>query len=392
MPVIKLTNFGGLVPKASARAIPGDGAQEADNLRPDIAEFLPVAGDLTAVANSGVTDPQTLYRMARTSTGVFNTNFDAGWIVKAGAMSFAKSPLNNDVDEMTYATFDDGSAAPRVYTASDTVTGRQLGVPAPTDAPAVSVNVVDEFTTEDRAAGIDNTNTYIYGNARLDCQMAWIGADPPISLDGYANRDSVISGDAEESQQVRIFRATSSGGAFNGDLDDDYTGVPIGNFSWIKDPSLGGYWQTQGSGWPAWATAGADHWLVPFAAYGRTYTVDTTSLAAALVMATPGVDGVPLLTSDQITEVIGKINDYLTWKGNEAAPKVAALKAKVQQIHTILDYGVGTESVASYYASTPITDLIAAAVANAAEAIWNEAVKAHATVDMMAPDPSSGGL
>jgi hypothetical protein len=119
---IRITNFGGVVPKASPRALPDAGAQVAKDLQADISEFRPMADDLTVVAASGVTNPKTIHRLARKADGSFNIDMTTGWIVKAAEMSFVKAQINDDTTERTYATFDDGGTPPRVYDATDLVT------------------------------------------------------------------------------------------------------------------------------------------------------------------------------------------------------------------------------------------------------------------------------
>jgi hypothetical protein len=394
--VIKLVAFGGLVPKASARAIPGDGAQTATNLRPDSMEFRPALIDSTVVANSGVTNPKTIYRLARTAAGAFNTDMTTGWVVKAAELSFAKSQLNTDTAELTYATVDDGTTppwttqAPWVFAATDLTTGRQLGVPAATAAPTLVVNTVDEFTSEEREAGVSETLTYIYNEAKDKTNGIWLGAAAP-TLDGYADRDGVIGGDAEEAQQVRVFCTDSVGGANNGTITDVYTAATPADFNWVKDPALGGYWQTQGGGWPAWSTASKDHWCVPFHAYGLTYDVGpaggprsfTTLNAVLAAIATPGEPGTPLLTAGQVTEIQTAITAHLDWKLAEAAPKINALKAKVEELHTILDTGTAaaTAQAGAYWATAPVTAAIANAVATAAANIWAAAYGADVYVE-----------
>jgi hypothetical protein len=390
MSVIRLSNYGGLIPKASARAIPGDGAQTATNLRPDTMEFRPALIDSTVVANSGVTNPKTIHRLARTAAGAFNTEMTTGWIVKAAEMSFAKSQLNTDTAELTYATTDDGTVAPWVYAATDLTTGRQLGVPPATAAPTLAVNTVDEFTTEEREAGVYDTITYLYNEARAKTNGIWRGAAAP-TLDGYADRDGIIGGDAEEAQQVRVFCTDSVAGANNGTITDVYTAATPAAFNWVMDPALGGYWQTQGSGWPSWATASKDHWVIPFHAYGLTYDVgpaggprDFTALAAVLAaVATPGVVGSPLLEAGQVTEITTAIGAFLDWKLAEAQPKINALKAKVEELHTILDTGTAgnTAQAGAYWATAPVTAAIANAVATTAANIWAAAYSADVYVE-----------
>jgi hypothetical protein len=306
----------------------------------------------------------------------------AGWIVKAGEMSFVKAQINDDTTERTYATFDDGSAAPRVYDASDLVTGRLLGVPAPANAPTVTVNVVDEFTTDEKNQGIDAALLYIKNNVAVDMQPVWLGADHPgTSVPGYVDRDNTINGDPDEAQQLRVFQLASSGGANSGGITDTFSDLDATHYQWVLDPTLGGFYGTAGAS-PAWATENRDLWLVPFHAYGLTYTFNTAAMTTTLAAMAhiPPEDGVPLLTTDQVTEVMGMVTDLVDQYDTQAQPKINALKAQVQSLEAMLGGGGAAQTKAAlegFYADSGTQDILDAAFSNFAEAVWNQAVQVH---------------
>jgi len=387
---IRITNFGGLYPKASPRALPDDGAQEARDLVPGIREFRPMGEDVTVVANTGIPNPKTIYRLARTAAGAFNTDMTTSWIVKAAEMSFVKAQINNDTTERTFATFDDGSAPPRVYDATDLVTGRRLGVPAPGSAPTVSVNVTDEFTTDERSERIEAAQAYVRGGCNLAAQPLWRGspsADPAdyrpgLTRNGYVDRDYVPGLDPEEGQQLRVFRLASTGGANTGAISDTYDSAHGADYyRWVLDPSLKGFYQTSpASGWPSWAGTNQDHWCIPFYAYGLTYVLNESLFRAHLEsMEKPGeAEVTDLFTSEQIDEVVDQVQAMLDAKAAAAAPKLNALRAGVVTMYSLLGSDGAHQraaSLAAFYAKSDVVAEIDTAVANLANALWGMAVQ-----------------
>jgi hypothetical protein len=391
---IKITNFGGLHPKASPRALPSDGAQIAKDLQPGNREFRPLGQDTQVVASSGVTNPKTIYRFQHKSDGTFNTDMTTGWIVKAIEMSFVKGQINDDTTERTFATSDDGSNPPWVYDATDTVTGRRLGVPAPTDAPTLVVNRVAQFSTDDRAAAVKAASDYFKTLAN-DATMlvpTWFGAAtttqsdfrPGTTHDGYVDRVTVPTLNADPSQQLRVFRLDSTGGADNGGISNTYDSFDAASYQWVMDPSLAGFYQTSPSSaplWPTWAGTNNDHWCVPFTAYAIAYDPNGAGLRAALqAMEMPGADTpTPLFTDPtQLDEVMTAVADVLSAKWTAGAPYLTALKAEVDTMHVMLGGG-GTEqraaSITAFYAKSDVSTEISTAKSNLAEALFGIAAR-----------------
>lgn len=397
---IKITNFGGVVPKANPRALPDDAAQIAQDLQPGTREFRPIGEDTVAVANTGVPDPLTIHRLARKADGSFNVDMSTGWIVKAADMSFAKVPINNDTTERTVATFDDGQTPPRVYDASDLVTGRQLGVPSPDTAPVLTVNAVAQFSTEDRAAAVKSASDYFATLSKDPTLLVptWYGAAtttqsdfrPGAGTTGYLDRVNAPSATGDDSLQVRGFRLSSTGGANDGGISDTYdsdNGPEA--YAWVLDPSLGGYYRTSPTGsplWPTWASTNKDHYCVPFTAYAIAYSPDETSLRTLLAaMTMPGTDSpTPLFTDGQLDDIITAVDDALNAKWTAGAPHLNALKAEVDTMHTILGGGAAaqrTASLTAFYALSDVTAQINNAVANLAEQLFGMATQANVYID-----------
>jgi hypothetical protein len=390
--------FGGLMPKSSARALSDAAGQVAHNLSPQSTEFLPLQQDTQVIANSGVNNPKSIFRFKRKPDGTLATDFTdlTQWRVSATKLSYAAVQINNDLTDRHCVSFDDGSSVPHIVDA--TGSDRILGVPQPTDAPTVTVNVVDEFTTEERADAITSVLSFFNSNASDFLIPVWRGRSsvtpsdyrPGTGTQGYLDREAIPNVTDDLSQQVRVFKTSSTGGADNGQITSDYTGHT--ELSWPFDPALGGFWKPSTGGWPSgvsWATAN-DHWCIPFTAYGLTYDIDALALVAALTAIDKpgGTTGEKLIDTGTADAIVAKCGDVGSELWTEVAPKLNALYAKVQDAKALFDRGAQgalVASMSSFYAQSTITDLFDTAIANAAEAAWNEAVNAHGYVDFEAP-------
>ena len=150
MTALKITQFGGLVPRVSPRALPAGAAQQYENLLATSSELRPLQGDQTvAPATPGAL---TLYRLSRNADGTLRTSDSAGWITDVADKSHVKGQLNDDATERTVVTWNDGAQPPRVIDAAGA--DRPLGVPAPPQL-GTAHNAVDEFTREEALAWVD---------------------------------------------------------------------------------------------------------------------------------------------------------------------------------------------------------------------------------------------
>lgn len=372
---IRITNFGGLMPKAKARALPDDKAQTATDLDATTAEFRPLPNDTQVVASTGVTNPLTLYRLARTAGGAFTTDMTTNWVVRAAAMSFVKGQDNADTTERTYATFDDGSAPPRVYDSSDMVTGRQLGVPKPGSAPTVSINVVDEFTVEERATGIQSALAQAVRAIRENATQVFRGATHPGSgTSGYVDRTVANSFlQADDTQMFRAYRLSGLGGT----ISDTYGGGAVENFSWVFDPKLSPLtWTTNGS--TTWAGTGVYHIGIMFSAYGQTYDINSGALTTALTaILMPGkTDGTKFFTSGQVTAIVNDLVAETSPTGAAVKPLIDALAGKVEELKALLNGGNRTSLAAltqAFYSKSDVASQITAAIDNFANNVFQAA-------------------
>lgn len=152
MAVLKVTSFGGKIPRLPARALPADAGQQNENLLTTATEFRPLQGDV--VVGDAPDGARTLYRLARRADGRLHEADGEGWMADVAEKSYVKGQINDDATELTVVTHDDGTQPPRMV---DALGGdRLLGVPPPPKL-AVSANVVDEFTAEEARNWVDGT-------------------------------------------------------------------------------------------------------------------------------------------------------------------------------------------------------------------------------------------
>lgn len=150
MTTLKITQFGGQVPRVSPRALPAGAAQRYENLLATSTELRPLPGDKTVAA--GLAGARTLYRLGRTPAGTLRTGDTDGWLSDVDDKSYVKGQLNDDATERTVVTWNDGAQPPRVIDA--TGADRLLGVPAPPKL-TLTANVTDEFTRDEALAWVD---------------------------------------------------------------------------------------------------------------------------------------------------------------------------------------------------------------------------------------------
>jgi hypothetical protein len=360
---IVVTNFGGLVPKAQARALPDNAAQTANNITATTKEFRPHAMDLTVVANSGVTNPLGLYRLARKSDGSLNSDYTTGWIVDSLDVSYVKSPLNDNLKEWTYKSFNDGSAPPRVIDVDGG--NRQLGVPTPSAAPTAATNAVAQFSVTDRSTGVDAAIQQSVNSIKGHLVTGNYGAAVPGG-GGYFQR-TVANGftPANANQQVRVYRLAGAGST----ISNSYCSIDGSNFSWVFDPSLTPFTVT---------LSGNPHIALAYPAYGTAYGADATPMASDLAsLLMPGkIDGTKFYTSGQVTALMLTITNYLDPAQAPVAGMLAALNAKAAEVQGLLDGG----SIASlqattqaFYSKTDVAAALTSAIAAAAESFWQAA-------------------
>lgn len=149
--LFKLEKFSGIAPALSARLLNDQFAQIAQNVDFESGTVTPIAVDL---------DVFTLYNGARQSIFYYN---DSNWLEwSAARVSAVKGPIPNDAFNRLYWTGD--ADYPRMGTSTTILSGStgypgasyRLGVPAPSNAPAVSQSGTPDATET------ANTVSYVY--------------------------------------------------------------------------------------------------------------------------------------------------------------------------------------------------------------------------------------
>jgi len=117
MAVLKVENFGGVMPSVSPRALSPDAAQVNNNLFLATREFRPLASDTTVT--TGLTNAKTLYRI----------DSSTAWITSTNELSYARGQINGDTTKRTY--YSNNTTATNLRTFDSGGNDRILGVPAP---------------------------------------------------------------------------------------------------------------------------------------------------------------------------------------------------------------------------------------------------------------------
>jgi hypothetical protein len=176
MAILRITNFGGEIPRVSARALPEGAAQVNSNLLATSTEFRPLLDD-GAVAVSVASGTKTLHRMARVQNtwGILGPSDEtSGWLSSVADRNYVKGQLNDDANERTYISTNDGTAPLKALDVN--LVERQLGVPPPAK-PTVAPIVVSQFTLSD-------ANTWYTGTLLPSFKSAILGGPITTSIPG----------------------------------------------------------------------------------------------------------------------------------------------------------------------------------------------------------------
>ena len=144
MTVLKLTSFGGEMPRRPARHLPDGAALHYEDLLTTAEELRPLAQDVDVGA--AISGAKTLYRLSRDANGDLRADPAGGWIATRDDLNFVKGQLNDDATERTVVA--DNAGVERVRVVDATGEDRLLGVPPPPDVGA-SAQVGEAFTTDD---------------------------------------------------------------------------------------------------------------------------------------------------------------------------------------------------------------------------------------------------
>ena len=392
MPVIRINDFGGEQPSVSPRYLQEKSAQVASNLLASTPEFRPLLGAGTPISlGATAADPLTIYKYPQQG---------GSWYQSTSVVNIVRGQINGDSSELTYMTYQDGSAPPNIYPS-----GLRLGVPAPLSAPTLTVNAGTQFTESDRSAAIAAAGVLardaVHNNmsVAVACGSDFAAATGfsrtmGVTVPGYFNRDLSPTAGETSTHIVRAYRATSTGGAFTGGFESAYVtvGNTSDNFAWAADPALHGFWRTMPAGVgieaSPWGTTwgcvtGDDHYCLAFPAYAMTYTLATSTAKTALkAIPLPGTTTGEFLYNDaEAQSIVDSVNTYLSVDNPAIRPKFKEMADKVAELKVVLDGGVisfTTNTMSTYYGTAGVAaeidaafDAFANAVADAAITVAN---------------------
>lgn len=164
MATIKITQFGGIAPSVDPRNLPESGAQVAQNLDLRFGDFRPVKGLGTSVA----TVPVGTASIFRTPSGV--------WLSSPTHTNFVNGQVPDAASERVYLT--GRSAYPEAWQGG---TYRRLGVPAPTEKPAVSAVINSQFDASAASSAQALASTAVVNAILAADSQAWLGNAPPAA-------------------------------------------------------------------------------------------------------------------------------------------------------------------------------------------------------------------
>lgn len=353
MAILRIINFGGLVPSANPRALPPNAANTATDMHPSVGEFRPT---LDNVVHSGLLtnfNPRTIYRFERNASGALVSGSTEGWLSYADIRSLARWPGAADSTERTTVSRLDGSSPPRVIDA--TGTDRPLGLPAPTAAPVVTLTDGDYYTEEDRDSDVKKLRARVLHAIRAALVRAKVGAAYTAdAIEGFLE-SGTETGTEPSPQRARVYRFDSE----DGTLTDAYTGVAEDDVRWVTGTRKGVWILADGT--PAWmGAAGTVHYAINYHAYGIGYKLVTeASLLTAL-------DAVQYIDTTQATDIAGEVADLFDPLALPAQAVIKPLKEAVAKLEDAINKrapGMTTEAE-----SSALQDLL---LQNAAREIWN---------------------
>lgn len=311
MSVIKINNFGGEMPSVSPRALPDSAAQVNSNLLLGVNEFRPVAEDKAETLPPGTVLPvnaKTLYRITPTDP----------WRTDAEETSPVRGQVNGDVAGRTYFTRDSSDEeAPRAIDLLGQ--NRQLGVPAPTVKPAVTVVVGDELSKEELPDAASKSADLIAAAIEAHITPFRTGngitfTDPTTNTYGWIPGDDVA-----KSYILAPYEFDSNGPEW----------VIKPGLEFLMAPSLGGdkyQW-----------TDGHEYWRVRVSTSATAYTVDAAALKTALMaIDDPYIPDAKLLDETSATFIAGETAQYFSLANPELEPLVKVATEKTALIDRVL--------------------------------------------------------
>jgi len=335
MAAIKIDNFVGEVPAVSPRKLGAAGAQVSLDVHAGTNEFIPLLSDVDKAA--GVAGAQTLFLLERDASGVVSNAATATttWKVHGKLLSYARCQIKDNKTARTVRSYDDVDQAPEILTATATGTTKLLGVPTPTVAPLVKLIASEEFTADDRVALVTERVKALVSVVRAQAAINKIGLSTPDT--GYLDSTSWAPG-----YFTRVYEVDGRGSKTV--INAYSAGMALDSFAWVGD--AGGFQAVSTPVNAAWQMADKWHECLKFRAYTNGFTLNTTTLAAALGavnrLAEAEIPLKRLLTSAEASELAGKLGAYANPKGTEIGSTVASFNAALERLKSLLS---GTAAV-----------------------------------------------
>lgn len=335
MTSIVIRQFGGMAPSANPKSLSDTKSVEAHNLNMRFGDFRPVPTKATVAAAAA---GKTLYKFSRANTFLTSTS----------DVSYVRGPITNDATERTYYT---GDGVPKVTDL--TLAVRQLGVPAPGTAPAVTPNVTDELTPEDALAAQATTLEELTTIIRAHSPAVYVGmSDAELAAAGLYMSEVDRGWEAQY-----IIAGSNATGTF----------VPTNAAHLnLMDARFGTYASTYG---------GNPVMKVQLSVRGSTTVVSEATMKAAL-MAIPNPASGVLIDSEHADNIVKAVKEHFTNADEKRATVVERLKVITAEFHqlasstTTLTQADNT-AVSAFYARTDIVAEIDAAMTAAALEVLN---------------------
>lgn len=369
MSVIKITTFGGEAPSVASRNLPATAARSSLNLNPRVDDFSPVFSDVIKATQAtqtaaGITfhpDGKFLYRFKTDGAGNPLASDSLGWRTGSAAQNYVSGQVNDLRTERVYISSMDGATAPRVVDA--TGVNKPLGINPPAAAPTVEHTVVNQYTVDEDTTARTAIPLLVLAALKDSMTEVPMGVAPTL---GTAS--ATVSGwISHTTATAQGFNLTQSVGdqVFLTPLNAGVAVVP--RYAYVLEPRFGGKAVTH---------LGQSYWAVPISVRGTGYTVNTTTLSAAIQdidNPDPQVTGklVPPANADVYAQ---RLADFFL---PTTAPQKSAVEALNAAIAAFMDADAASSdsapqaAMAAFYASTQIADDLQSSFAAFATEIGN---------------------
>jgi hypothetical protein len=344
MTVLDVRQFGGLLPSVEPRNLPAEAAQTAQNLDMRHGDFRPIAGPGTSVT----TVAAACMSVFRTPSGV--------WLNSASDANFVLGQLQDTSDERVYLT--GRSAYPEAWLSG---TYRRLGVPMPATKPTCSVNVVNEFTTEEAEAGRKSVISDFQAAITSGLTYTYAGYENTIASlprGAFWLPHGTVSGMPTNTAQMGCYclPIVASGSSYKMQYEED---------NWALDATLGSAQITY---------LGNPYLAIPMYCQARIYDFDTAAFTTAAQAIKKPDDGVTqLLTNDEITELAARYEALFDTTAEPQKAMIAELQQHIDRVAKAINPVSGSmliEANKAFFAKTDVDAEIDDAIANFAETVF----------------------